>query len=259
LNIFDVYSQYYDLLYQDKNYADEAEYVSKHIRAYVPGATRVLELGCGTGGHAVHLAMNLAMNGYTVCGVDLSDSMLERAKVRRELLATEIAEKLTFVHGNLRTVRMEETFDAVISLFHVMSYQTTTDDLEAAFATVATHLRRGGVFIFDFWYGPAVLAQRPKVSVKRLEDESIHITRIAEPELYANENIVNVSYHIWVAEKGSGRVDQIRETHRMRYLFLPEVIRLIEAYGFKSWEAEEWMTGRKPGLDSWGVCVRAYR
>jgi hypothetical protein len=103
------------------------------------------------------------------------------------------------------------------------------------------------------------LTQRPVVNVKRLEDEGTRVTRVAEPALRANENIVDVSYHVWVEDKGSGRIDQIRETHTMRYLFLPELARLAQAHGFRSWEAEEWMTGRRPGPDTWGVCVTARR
>ena len=47
--VFDTYAHYYDLLYQDKDYVAEAEYVAAYIQSHSPQAERILELGCGTG------------------------------------------------------------------------------------------------------------------------------------------------------------------------------------------------------------------
>jgi predicted TPR repeat methyltransferase len=78
MTIFGAYAQYYDLLYRSKNYVAEAQYIHQLIQSYVPGALSVLDLGCGTGAHAVQLARE----GYRIHGVDLSTGMLERAKSR---------------------------------------------------------------------------------------------------------------------------------------------------------------------------------
>ena len=255
MSVFDAYSRYYDLLYRDKDYAGEADYVAAHIRGGDPSRTSVLELGCGTGKHAELLARR----GFSVHGIDRSDTMLQGAEARRGALPEDLAERLRFARGDVQRYRTPAAFDAVISLFHVISYQASNDGLDAIFDTAASHLRAGGVFVFDFWYGPAVLTLRPVVNVKRLEDAAIRVTRVAEPGLRPNESIVDVHYHVWVEDKASGAVQQIRETHTMRYLFLPEVERLARAHGFTSVHAEEWMTGRPPGTDTWGVCVTARR
>jgi predicted TPR repeat methyltransferase len=176
--VFDAYAAYYDLLYGGKDYAAEAEYVAAHIRRHVLQATRVLELGCGTGGHAEYLARM----GYTIHGVDLSESMLAKANLRKASFPSEVQERLLFIQGDVRTVRTGETYDAVISLFHVISYQTTNADLIAAMTTAATHLKPGGVFIFDCWYGPGVFTDPPETRVRRLEGDGFTVTRIAEPE-----------------------------------------------------------------------------
>ena len=220
---FDTYARYYDLLYRDKDYAGEAAYVASHIRQHAPEAARILELGCGTGAHAEHLARL----GFTVHGVDLSEAMLTRAEERQAALPADLAARLTFAHGDVRSVRTGETYDAVISLFHVMSYQTTNADLEAALATAAAHLQPGGLFLFDFWYGPAVLTQQPEVRVKRLEDEEIKVTRIAEPVMRVNENVVEVNYTVFIEVKSTGQMEQVQETHRMRYWFLPELASVL--------------------------------
>jgi SAM-dependent methyltransferase len=248
VNIFGTYAHYYDLLYASKDYAGEAKFVHQLLQTYAPAAKSILELGCGTGAHAIQLAQY----GYTLHGIDFSAEMLQRA---RQNLAqvSELATQLQFSQGDLRDVQLNEQFDAIISLFHVMSYQITNDDLRAAFATVKAHLKPNGVFIFDCWYGPAVLSDRPVVRVKRLEDETLQVTRIAEPTFHPNENVVDVNYHIFTRDKTSGAVQELQETHRMRYLFQPELDLVLTSVGLERVVSREWMTEKIPGFDTWGI------
>lgn len=251
--VFGAYSRYYDLLYADKPYAQEAAYVAAKIDALGKRGGRILELGCGTGSHAEFMARN----GYSIHGVDASTGMIERAEARRGVLTAELGKRLSFGCGDARSVRVAGEFDAVMSLFHVMSYQVANADLASAFETAATHLGPGGLFVFDFWYGPAVLAQRPEVRVKRLEDSATRVVRIAEPGLNENENYVDVKFTVELEDKASGGRQQIVETHRMRYFFLPELDLFLSHAGFERIEAVEWMTDRVPGRDTWGVLVVA--
>lgn len=250
MSVFASYAQYYDLLYRDKPYREEADHVRRLILSHAPGAHTIVELGCGTGAHAEYLAGL----GMEVHGTDLSEWMLERAAARRAALASDVAQRLHFCYGDVRDIRLGVRADAVISLFHVMSYQTQNSDLQAMFSTACEHLRPGGVFIFDVWYGPAVLADRPVVRVKELEDDEIRITRIAQPTLYASRNLVDVHYHILARDKKTGSYSETEETHRMRYLFSPEVELLAAQSGLSVIDAHEWMSGRVPDFDTWGVC-----
>jgi SAM-dependent methyltransferase len=153
----------------------------------------------------------------------------------------------------VRSVRLGQTFDVVLSLFHVMSYQRTNADLLAALRTMREHVAPGGLFVFDCWYGPAVLTDRPQTRIKRLEDASIAVTRLAEPVLYPNDNLVDVNYQVFIRDKQSGAVEELRETHTMRYLFAPEVSLLLEAAGLKLTELSEFMSQREPGFSSWNA------
>src|SRR5690606_12517084 len=164
---FDAYASYYDLLYADKDYAGESDWVHGLIQDLRPDARSLLELGCGTGGHALYLARK----GYAVTGVDLSDRMvaLANANADREQWPTPAP---TFEAGDLRGYRSGRTYDVVVSLFHVMSYQVTNDDLRAAMATAPTHLAPGGLFIFDCWYGPGVLTDPPATRVRKIGSTS---------------------------------------------------------------------------------------
>ncbi len=245
----DEYARYYDLFYCDKDYAGEADYVHKIIEKHTSTATSILELGCGTGTHA----SLLAQEGCTVHGVDRSEPMLEKAEARRGQLPSDVAHRLRFSRGDIRDFRIDEKYDAVISLFHVVSYLQTNDDLKAVFSTAGSHLKPGGIFVFDCWYGPTVLAEPPEIRVKRLENDDVVITRLSEPELLPNTNSVVVNYTVFIEDKKTGGIRKATETHRMRYLFTTEVEQFFESSGMKMLEAREWMTDRTPGTDTFGV------
>lgn len=247
--IFSNYARYYDLMYQDKDYVGEAQFIQRLIQTYAPATTTILELGCGTGNHA----MLLAKEGYQVHGVDLSQEMLGYANERCDRLSPALATRLQFSQGDLRQVRLDRKFDVVLSLFHVMSYQTNNEDLLAAFETAKAHLVPGGILIFDVWYGPAVLSEPPTVRIKRLEDRSIQVTRIAEPVMEPNKNLVDVNYHIFIKDLISSKIDEVREVHTMRYLFKPELELVLERLQMQIVESREWLTDRQPGLNTWGV------
>lgn len=249
MSVFGNYAHYYNLLYRDKDYVGEAKFIQQLIQTHAPEAKTVLELGCGTGSHA----LLLAKEGYKIHGVDRSQEMLNQAIAHQCQLPAELGERLQFTQGDMRQVELNQTFDVVLSLFHVMSYQTTNQDLLAAFATVKRHLKPGGVFIFDGWYGPTVLSDRPAVRVKRLEDEHIKVTRIAEPVLDPNTNCVDVNYQISIRNQQSEAVEELQETHRMRYLFQPEIGLLANSFDLRVIECREWMSNREPGFDTWGV------
>ncbi len=246
--VFGDYSLYYDLLYKDKDYEGEADYIRALMQTYSPAGTTVLDLGCGTGAHDVLLCRH----GYSIDGVDLSHDMLSKAH-EKIAASPELASTLRLHHGDIRTVRLGKTVDVVLSLFHVMSYQTSNDDVQAAVATAKQHLAPHGLFIFDCWYGPAVLTDRPTVRVKRLENDAITITRIAEPTLYPDKNLVDVNYTVFITKKNTGAIQEIHETHTMRYLFSPEVEMLLAQAGFKILLSEGWMTKQPVGFDTWGA------
>jgi SAM-dependent methyltransferase len=250
MTVFAGYSRYYDLLYRDKDYTAEALFVSQLIKTHAPAAVSIMEIGCGTGAHAVELAEL----GYTVSGVDMSAGMLEAADARIRDLTPDLQSKLSFTLGDARSARLGKKFDAVISLFHVMSYQTSTADLLAALQTAKAHLNPGGVFVFDCWYGPAVLRQWPSVTKKHFSDDSTTVDRVAEPVVNAGTNVVAVNYTVTVTDRNTGSTEELRETHHMRYLFSPEIMMLLSSAGMTLIDSRAWMSDEPPGFDSWGAC-----
>ncbi|MBF0570630.1 MAG: class I SAM-dependent methyltransferase [Candidatus Omnitrophica bacterium] len=243
--VFNAYASYYDLLYKDKDYAAEGRYIDGVIRKYKPGAKTVLNIGCGTGKHDSFLEK---LN-YQISGVDCSDTMLIEARKRA------ILGKLEFFKGDARDFDLGKKFDVVISLFHVMSYQVTDNDILAVFRTAEKHLEQGGVFIFDFWHGAGVLNDPPVLRVKRLEDEMVRVVRIAEPVMHKDRNVVDVNYQIFVLAKQSGGYSELQETHSMRYFFLPEIKDFLAKTGFLLTDAYSWMSNKPLGLQWYGLVI----
>ncbi|MCP4134331.1 MAG: class I SAM-dependent methyltransferase [bacterium] len=234
MTVFNNYARYYNLLYKEKDYSGEVGYIIDLLNQYSKKDVRsMLDVGCGTGNHA----LLFAEKGYDVFGIDLSQEMISIAESRSGSL-----DNLNFACCNADDFNLDRQFDAIVSLFHVISYQATNKALYNTFKNVYNHLGKDGIFIFDFWYGPAVLLDRPETRVKRLENDEIKVTRIAESDIHDTDNIVDVNYEVIIEDKASGGIETVLETHKMRYLFCPELLFMLENIGFEVLGALEWMS-----------------
>ena len=241
----DLYSKYYDLLYQDKDYNAEVDYIIQLFQKYPNKIETILDLGCGTGKHD----KILCDKGYTIHGVDISEEMLNIAELRRKGRESE----LTFSQSDITQLELGKKFDVIVSLFHVISYQNTNDLLDRVFSVVINHLNKGGLFIFDFWYGPAVMADPPRKKIKKLENETITITRITETQMLAHLNRVDVSFNISAKNIKENTEFKKKELHQMRYFFDTELEMLCDKHGFQIDQKYEWLTYKKPSSKTWSV------
>ena len=239
---FNTYAEYYNLLYKDKDYKAEADYIDSLIKKFSSSSASVLDLGCGTGRHAYELYKM----GYSVTGIDMSTNMLKMTDNLPE-------NNIEFHLGDVRNIDLQKQYDVVISLFHVLSYQQTNADVLAMLNTVNKHLKNNGIFIVDCWYGPGVMNDRPTIRRKELENENIKIDRLAEPVMHFDKNIVDVNYTLNVEEKSTGNRSEIKETHSMRYFFNPEILLLAQCASFEVLLAQEWLSGNELNEMTWNA------
>jgi SAM-dependent methyltransferase len=206
----------------------------------------VLDVGCGTGRHASFMSAL----GYHITGVDMSTEMINEARQQN-------IPNAEFYAHSAGDFSFDRKFDAVTSLFHVLSYQTSNETVQKMMANISRHLVDDGIFIFDFWYAPAVLTERPAIKIKRLENDEIKVTRIAEPVLKVNENTVDVNFELLIETKQNRKVDVIKEVHPMRYFSLPEIALFLGKEKMEIIYTKEWMSEKKPSDHTWGVCCIA--
>lgn len=131
---------YTDLAWTDsiiappKDYAEETEQFVKAIKENSHIETKtLLHLGCGAGGHDYTFKKH-----FKVTGVDISEEMLELAK--------EVNPEIKYICGDMRTVNLGESFDAVAIPDSIM-HMITLDDLRKTINTASQHLKPGGVLL----------------------------------------------------------------------------------------------------------------
>ncbi len=117
-----------------EEYEEEAAYWRDALRAELgPSRHKVLELGVGGGHNLSHLTKD-----FDATAVDLSPRMLENSKKLNPGVEHHV--------GDMRTVRLGRTFDAVL-IHDAIMYMLSDDDLLAAFTTAVAHLKPGGLFV----------------------------------------------------------------------------------------------------------------
>ena len=217
------YASVYDALYYDKDYEKECDYIESLFKKYNCQPKTILDLGCGTGGHAIILAKR----GYEVTGLDRSSSMLEIAQKK----ANDGKVKINFLEGDITNVKLHKKFDVVISMFAVMSYQITNEAIVNVCKLAKESLNPGGLFMFDCWSGPAVLLERPALRIKEVRlNKRERIIRFSQPEIDIIKHIVKVNFRVLKLKDNT--FEETKETHQMRFLFPQEIRYFLEVAGF---------------------------
>ena len=240
---FQQYSKYYDLLYKDKNYREESQYVIEKVKEFVPNAAQILELGSGSGSHAHYFCEA----GFEVTGIEKSPEMVAISKAKN-------IKGFRPIIGDISSYEVSAQFDVAISLFHVISYLTENEVLLDCFKTTNKQLNNGGIFIFDIWYSPAVYHLKPETRIKRLESDDIEVVRLAESKIESDKNVVEVNFEVIIKDKITQTTENVKEKHMMRHFSIPEIKMLAVFAGFEVLVAEEFLTGNTPSEETWGVC-----
>jgi len=115
-------------------YAAEAAYLAAVFSSAAIGVREVLDLGCGGGHVAVHLKARLDLTL-----VDLSEQMLAASR--------RLNPECEHLRGDMRTIRLGRTFDAVL-VHDAVDYMTCEDDLRQVIGTAFAHCRPGGIAVF---------------------------------------------------------------------------------------------------------------
>lgn len=215
------YASHYDLMYGEKDYQAECDVLEALFRQHgTRTVDSILDLGCGTGNHA----FPLAARGYQLTGVDRSLQMLEAARAK-----LGEADNPEFIQREIQRLQLDRQFDVVLMMFAVMGYLATDHDLARGLEVVRQHLDAGGLFVADFWYGPAVMAIGPSVRSSELATPEGVLQRTATPRLDPANQRCTVHYQL----SDSGGQLQAEESHTMRYFFPDDLASRLSQTGME--------------------------
>jgi SAM-dependent methyltransferase len=217
----------YDTVYAEKNYAAECEAIGKLIAKFGRGEFRkLLDLGCGTGRHAVIFAGR----GFDVTGVDRSEPMVARARERA--MQQKLGANPEFLSGDIRNFSGSSPFDVALMNFNVIGYMSSNDDALSTLGSARRNLRQDGLLIADFWYGPAVVMDPPGENTREFESEGVRVVRSSSGRHLPNRQCCEISVKV-TRLKGDQVIDEAVETHLVRYFFPLELELMLGVSGFR--------------------------
>ena len=119
------FSKVYDKFMEVCDYDEWIEILERHIKENNPEGKKILDLGCGTGKNLLKLSEK-----YECSGLDLSEEMLKRAKIRLK------GKNVPLFLGDMRAFDTGEKYDIIFSFFDTVNHLTSTEDLMDLFNSV---------------------------------------------------------------------------------------------------------------------------
>lgn len=137
--LFENYARQYDQESFVHGTQGECDFIEQEL--HHNKALRILDIGCGTGRHSIEMTRR----GYQVVGIDLSESMLNRARQK----AQEAGLSLDFRQGDARNLPFRKEFDLAIMLCEGGFPLMETDEMNfSILESAARALKTGGKLIF---------------------------------------------------------------------------------------------------------------
>ena len=218
--LFENYARKYDQESFTQGTAGECDFIEKEIS--FDKNLRILDVGCGTGRHAIELAGR----GYSVTGIDISESMLHRAREK----AAEAGVKVNFIQADARHLSFVSEFDVAIMLCEGGFSLMETDEMNYEILKGATSaLKPGGKFIFTCLNGLFPLFHSVKDFLKANQGENKAIF-----ENHTFDLMTFREYSQTVLEGDDGQPIEL-ETNE-RYYVPSEITWLLKSLGYSGIE-----------------------
>jgi SAM-dependent methyltransferase len=245
------YSKYYDVIYKDKDYKGETAFILKHLDKFSSRRSNLLSLGCGTCSYE----LLMAIKGYRIVGIDRSAEMLKVAA--EKIKKAQLESKIKIYQKDVQKFEFEEKFDSAFAMFNIVGYQTKNEEFKAMLKNVNKVLKPGGIFMFDCWYMPAVLKDRPVDRVKEIKIGKRRIIRLTKSRLNETGNPIEITFKVLEVEN-KRLLSETEETHCMRYWSLPELTYFLNNTGFEVVKTCDFMNENSEiSENNWNIFVVA--
>jgi SAM-dependent methyltransferase len=221
-------AQFYDAIYAWKDYAAEARRLKALLaeRQRIPGRRTLLDVACGTAAHAPYLR-----DDYAYEGLDLDRQMLALAQQRFP--------DLPFHQGDMLDFDLGRQFDVVTCLFSSIAYAKTPKRLEQATATMARHVRPGGLLVIEPFVGPQDW-QEGRPTATFVDRDDLKIARMSVGAREGDAAILDFEYLIAT----SAGIERLSERHELGLFTDAQYQHAFRAVGFAVTRDEEGLMGR---------------
>lgn len=178
LRMFGRSAPYYDKIYGSLDYEAGARTLRSLIDARLPEARTLLDVACGTGRYLAHLGTRFEGEG-----LDILPELLD--------LARERCPDTRFHQGDMIRFDLGRQFDVVTCLFCSIGYVVTLDNAERAIATMASHVRPGGLLIVEPWITPEQCWTN-KVTADFVTEPELKIVRMHTHEVEGRSSVYDI-------------------------------------------------------------------
>jgi SAM-dependent methyltransferase len=216
----------YDALYHFKDYAAESKQLHTLIQQYSPGAQTLLDVCCGTGKH-----LKCLREYYRVEGLDINPEMLEVARGRCPGVPFHLEDMVDFNLGH--------TFDVVACLFSSIGYVRTMARLNRAVASMARHLRPGGIIVVEPWFSPESYWVG-RITANFVDEPELKIAWMYTSEVAGRVSIFDIKYLVGTPQG----VGHFTERHEMGLFTHEEYLEAFHRAGLEVCYDSQGLFGR---------------
>ncbi len=185
----------------------------------------VWDMTCGTGSQVFYLASK----GYQVLGSDFSPDLLKiaRKKARKE------KHRIQFLDGDMRKIKVNDTFDAVITIFNAIGH-LTKPQFEQALKNIHRHLNNDGIYIFDIFNLDAmnekIVAELTCHRFQQIKDAQIH--NVQSSTLDKKRGLLT-SYNQCMIQQHANKPIMFNQHYAMQIYTIKELKEMLNRNGFK--------------------------
>lgn len=230
-------AEYYDVLMDDIDYNDWCSFIEKILNIYDCKPHNILDTACGTG----NITIPMALKGYNLWGVDISEEMLAVAenKARNKKL------NIKFIKQNMTDLALTKSFDSVLCMCDGVNYIIEEEALLKYFKIVNNMINTSGVFVFDISSSYKLTNILGDNTLFQEKDDFCYVWENSFDE---EEELLEMHLNFFIPQHGLYK--RMEEYHVQRAYSEEHLVQLLSKAGFHNIRSFGDMKLEKPNSES---------